>query len=85
MLFRCRVCAEKDQRISDLKEQVAFLKSQLVVSNDPEHAPIGQYEADGILSAQQHVIEVPTPEQFSEDRQAEAERSERERLLAGTY
>lgn len=82
MLFKCRVCEEKDKRIADLNNQIRFLRDQLVIDNSAENTPLPLLEADGILSAQQHVLDVPA---FAENRQYEEERSERDRILSGTY
>jgi hypothetical protein len=87
MLFKCRVCSEKDTRILDLKEQIAYLKSQLNSPNDPEHPPQISLEADGVLSGQQHIIDISGPAIVEEAlaRQVIEDEYERQKLFAGTY
>lgn len=86
-MFRCKVCAEKDARIEDLKREILFLRTQIYTPNDPHLTPTGQLEADGILSGQQHVLNVPMDADLRADelKYAEEIRSERDRLLSGTY
>jgi len=82
MLFTCKVCAEKDERIEDLKNQIQFLRAMLAPREDVS-VSAQQLEADAVLSAQQHIVNIPlTQEQLI---QAEEERRERDRLLSGTY
>ena len=78
MFFRCKVCAEKDLRISDLKSQIADLKAQLYPSNHPAEMPSLIIEADAALSSEE-------PTKTSRDEAIQDEISERDRLLAGTY
>lgn len=77
-LFRCSVCAEKDARIADLKAHIAQLQAQIFPQQQGEPR-IRELEMDGVLSGQQHIIEIP------ESAETQAELSERDRLFAGTY
>lgn len=81
-MFKCKVCAEKDRRIQDLKSQIETLKQLVVPANDPNQVPIVHLEADGILSAQQHTVQVE--EDFPETQNTE-ELAERDRLLSANY
>jgi hypothetical protein len=84
-LFTCRVCREKDARISDLKEQIESLKQQ-VLSPNARSAPALTFEADGVLSGQQHVIDLSKDTPADENvAHYPDEQSERDRLFAGTY
>lgn len=86
MIFRCKVCAEKDNRIRDLKDQVAHLRGLVFPNNSPESTPDLILEADGVLSGQQHVFTIPeTVADAAELRRVEEEESERDRVLAGNY
>lgn len=83
-MFKCKVCAEKDQRISDLKEQIAHLRQQIALpSNDPETVPALALEADAIMSGHQHVIEIKDTELPEDD--SDAEQLERDRILSANY
>lgn len=86
MFFSCKVCAEKDKRIEELHAQVKFLKSMLSSPSNPGDVTAYALEADGILSAQQHIldVEIPDSEQFV-SREADNELSERDKLLSGNY
>lgn len=81
-MFRCKACPIHEQRIADLKEQIATLK-QLVIPASSDVTPIRSLEADAILSGQQHIIEIGESELPKDD--TDAEILERDRLFAGTY
>lgn len=89
MLFKCKLCSEKDRRIDDLKAHIASLEALTIPKNDPFKLPIIQYEADAILSGQQHQTDVSessaTDLIIMDTPEAEEIRSERDRLLSGTY
>ncbi len=82
-MFKCKRCSEKDLRITDLKEQISYLKNML--TPETNGVPTSLMEADAIMSGRQDVIELfanaPTP---SPDSEAGIQ-SERDRLIAGTY
>lgn len=46
-MFRCKVCAEKDQRIVELKEQIQYFKAIL---NPPERINKYQLEEVAVLN-----------------------------------
>lgn len=83
MFWACKACQEKDARIADLKEQVAFLR-ELARRPETSNKSIPQvtFEADAVLSGQQAVIEIKEGETGISINEIE---SERDRLLAGTY
>jgi hypothetical protein len=82
-MFKCKVCASKDERIADLKAQIALLTRLVVPSNDPEATPILNLEADAILTGHQHMISA-TDEEMPKD-ETDAVIAERDRLLSGAY
>lgn len=78
MWGKCKVCAEKDRRILDLKDQISVLRRQLLPVNS-SNPTVTSLEMDGVMSGQQHIIEIPeTAEEIAEAR-------ERDRLLSGQY
>lgn len=83
MFWACKTCKEKDARIADLKEQVAFLR-ELARRPEASNKSIPQvtFEADAVLSGQQSVTEIQEGETGISINEIE---SERDRLLAGTY
>lgn len=85
MLFKCKVCAEKDARIQDLKQQIESLQSLVIPDNSLDKIPANHLEADGVLSGMQHTITVPGAEDLFEPSTIQEERSERDRILSGTY
>lgn len=88
MLFHCKVCQEKDSRIQDLKEQIAYLRTLTASPSISDQVTASYLEADGIMSGQQHILEVPSASERAEqgeERTAEDEQRERDRLLAANY
>jgi hypothetical protein len=77
-MFACKVCAEKDKRINDLQNEVAYLRELANPSKLNVTIPAIHSEADRIMSASQD--EIP-----SESLSDEEITSERIRLLSGTY
>lgn len=68
----CAVCAEKERTIQFLKGLVQA----------PNTGPtLEQFEADAVLSGQQHIIDI-TPDKAE---QLHEEISERDRVLSGTF
>lgn len=84
MWFKCAVCAEKDKRVSDLHSEIAHLRKLLRPDVDQSALTLNSLEADGILSGQQHIIEIPDEVKIKLKEQEE-EASEASRILAGTY
>lgn len=74
MFFKCKICSAKDAHIASLRAQIEDLRRLTIPENSVEPTVI-QLESDGILSAQQHVIEVDDAEIAAE----------RDRLLSGNY
>lgn len=85
-MFKCKVCAEKDKRIEDLKTQVDSLLSMVSPKTSAHTIPLNQIEADAILTGRDEVIEVEV-DNLDTRRQQELIEIEREaqRILAGTY
>jgi hypothetical protein len=81
MFGKCKVCAVHELRIADLKAQMEMLKGLVLPTNTGNKPSAHQLEADGILSGQQHVIEVHE----EEAKETFDELVERDRLLSGTY
>ena len=84
MWFKCSVCAEKDKRISDMRSEIEHLRKLLRPDVDQAALTMNSLEADGILSGQQHIIEIPDQIKLKVKEQ-EDELSEASRILAGTY
>lgn len=82
MFGPCKVCAEKDLRIADLKKEIEFLK--MLVSPTQSSLPVLSMEENIILggAGTEEIIPPITPEEFEK-----AERLERERdaVLSGNY
>lgn len=71
MIFKCRVCAEKDARIAELKEQITYFKNLL---NPPPRVSHYELETDRIMNgAGQETEQVVAVDE-------EAERLENERI-----
>lgn len=83
----CPICLEKDHRIADLKAQIAKLETLIYPNNDPGQLPGIKYEADGVLSAQQHVTDLsePTAADLAIMSSPDETLSEASRLLSGNY
>ncbi len=81
MIFKCRVCEEKDKRIADLAEQVEFLR-RLALPPRPDSAslPLVELEANAILNGSSDPILVDPTSQSQEEIDSEAAR-----LLSGQY
>lgn len=82
-MFKCKVCAEKDQRISDLKAQITHLQQLVTPTNSPDKIPALSLESDAILSGQQHVIRIDEAEVPKDE--ADAVIAERDRILSANY
>lgn len=83
--FSCSICREKDERIADLKQQVANLM-QLVSpqnANDPNRVPALNFEANAVLNGQQHIIEIDAEDVPADD--ADSVLAERDRLLSANF
>jgi len=73
----CAVCAEKDARIADLRDQVEFLRASLMPAQLPTYANVHQ-EANAILNGVNEQI-------LSEQSVSPEVLAERDALLSGTY
>lgn len=81
-MFSCKVCIEKEKRISELKEQIAYFKEVLHPKDTAvRYIPSQSIEEDVILSGggQEEVVlpqdQIESPEVLAE----------REAMLSGTY
>lgn len=83
-MFKCRVCQEKDLRITELKEQIQFLKNQL---NPPPK--VQHYELQQDLLLEGGANEEVTPEQEIDDKAEEVLNDilarEQDVLFTGNY
>lgn len=84
MFGRCKICAEKDARISDLKEALNKFTALMSPPRSPMplHASDVEVEADLLLSGKDEVLNPYTPEEL---KQMQDEADEASSLLAGTY
>jgi hypothetical protein len=81
MWGRCRVCAEKDKRISDLHDLCARLFAVVSPPQASHRVPVVQIEADALLSGRDEQVDV-SPDQRAE---WDAIRAEANSILSGTY
>lgn len=87
-LFRCKVCAEKNERIAEYKAQIEYLKNLTIPNNNPALPPLLTLEADNVMSGSQAITDVSKDqldefEKYLKEKQDEV--SEANSLLAGTY
>lgn len=89
-MFQCRCCPEKEIRIAELKEQVAYFKLQHEVQIEyfkqllnPKPRVVSRYEAeeDMVLDGGSKE-EISLPQDIPESVEVLAER---ERMLSGSY
>lgn len=83
-MFKCRVCLEKNSRITDLKAEILYLRSMVLPQNDAYTQPIILREADATLSNTGESIDVG-PEQEEELRKYQEMTAEKDRILSGNY
>lgn len=95
-LFSCSVCAEKDKRIEDLKNQITRMEALVFPQNSQDDIPVLEFEADAILSGSPETVATPAvkdpavlriqQEAAQKLRQKEEDiASEAARILSGTY
>lgn len=88
-MFKCKVCSEKDKRLADLQAHIDLL-TKWVMQPHKEVLP-EQHEADAILSATQHIIDISDNPENHETPLSQYPLSvqeienERERIMNGTY
>lgn len=73
-MFRCKVCAEKDERIKDLQKQVEAFRSLVLAPQLSPYSEMSLREANIVLDGGDELLEVPNPT----DREMAA-------LLTGNY
>lgn len=92
-LFKCKVCTEKEKRIKELLEQVEYLRSLALPTNDPLKQSIIIKEADSILGGDGSELKSYSPnsdadkERIDDLEKTELQRivEERDKILTGTY
>ena len=84
MFGPCKVCAEKDKRVSSLESEIAFLRNLARPSVNNNHISAIEYEADGVVSGMTDQIELQTHSQLREE-EDELVIAERDAILNGTY
>jgi hypothetical protein len=72
----CRVCLEKEKRIADLQQELAFMRSMVSPPIDNSSVPFEELEANLVMDGQQDVITI--------DRDFELSR-EVDRIFSGNY
>lgn len=80
MAWACKVCIEKDKRISDLQAHLQDLR-QLTLPKNPLTSHFVNVEANAIIDGRDEVM--PLTEE--EAREMEDTQREADRLFAGTY
>lgn len=83
-MFKCKVCAEKDARIADLKEQLKIYQAQLIPEPKIRHYEMEQdYILDGANAEQLMPIEQEAANQDTELQ--DAIQHEQDMILTGSY
>lgn len=78
-MFSCKVCAEKEIRIKELKEQIEYLKSLTIPDNNSFNPTPVEQEYDQVISGATDKVE------YDEDPELDKIESEQTRILIGTY
>ena len=83
-MFSCKVCVEKDKRISSLEEQISFLRTLAHPPVNNRSIPDSVVEANGLLDAYDQQIQI---ESYADEtlRLSEEELRERQAILDGSY
>lgn len=85
-MFSCKVCAEKDRRISDLNKQIEFLKR---LSQPGIALPILEREIDYAMdgAGREELPAIPSEPELTPEEQEKRDRIDRERdaILSGNY
>lgn len=84
MFGPCKVCAEKDKRVSSLESEIAFLRNLVRPPVNNSRISSLEYEADGVVSGVTDQIEIQTYQQASAD-EDQAILEERNAILSGNY
>jgi hypothetical protein len=58
-MFKCRICEEKEKRISDLLSQVEMLKTVAYPNLNKRQLSLEDRERDHLLSGSDEMIDVP--------------------------
>jgi hypothetical protein len=92
-MFNCKVCAEKDKRVSNLESEITFLRA-FIRPNVPRHSLENQaqdIEADAVLGGHTNQIVIDEKSQYIEtylprlSKEEEEIAAERDAVLNGTY
>lgn len=84
MFGSCKVCAEKEKRITAIEAEVLFLRSLVQPPVNNSHIPDAVQEANGILDVLDQPIQVQTHSAATLE-EAEAILRERDNILSGNY
>lgn len=83
MFGKCKICLEKDVRISELKEQISFLRS---IAYPKPYSPLVTLEANRILDgANSEILEVDTSDNKDLQKEFEQAALEHDLILSGNY
>jgi hypothetical protein len=82
-MFKCKVCAEKDARIADLKEQISHQRIQIT---PPPRVNTYEMEENYLLQGgnEEQLQTVSQEDQRKESDKLRAIEEERERILGGS-
>lgn len=70
-MFSCKVCAEKDNRITELKHQISMLEKLVFPPRPTQDITVAEIESDKLFEPESHPVS-------DDDREAAA-------LLTGSY
>lgn len=84
--FTCSLCKEKDSRISELKEQITYLRSVL---NPPPRISTYEMESDHLMNGGGEQLDTPMSIEDEAKGQEELKQAliqlEQDQILSGTY
>lgn len=80
-MFKCKACLSRDKTIAVLEEQNKFLRELVQPRLEKPHSELPMVEADAVLTNSGEILDF-TDEQ---EKEFDAELSERDRLLSGNY
>lgn len=84
-MFKCKVCAEKDARIADLKEQIKAQHSQIVPEPKIKHYELEQdYVMNGAGSEELTPPSISSESQEAEDKEKALIQLEYDQILSGS-
>jgi len=84
MFGPCKVCAEKERRVSTLESEVTFLRTLVFKPVNNERTPFSNFEANGLMDGNDQEILMESRE-TSRERLTDEELAERESILGASY